>query len=89
MLGWLIIALIVMVLVGSSMAGGMMFMRPDSPPWALVWSLGGIFLASLLTLLLVPLLMAIWFAPALVFFNGMAPFAAMQASMSASLKTGW
>jgi len=65
----------------------MMFGASGQPAMGAGVSLGGIFLASLLTLLLgAPLLMAIWFAPALVFFNGMAPLAAMQASMSASLK---
>ena len=48
---------------------------------------GGVFLAGLLTLLLgAPLLMAVWFAPALVYFNGLQPVAALKASFDACLK---
>ena len=46
--------------------------------------LGSMLLGSLLIgVLMAPLLMAMWFAPALVFFNGMAPVDALKASFSA------
>ena len=46
-------------------------------------------LAMLLTLALsLPVFMALWFAPALVFFNGMAPVDALKASFNACAKNG-
>jgi uncharacterized membrane protein len=48
---------------------------------------GGIMLAGLLVILLtVPVVMATWFAPALVYFHGMAPLPAMKASFMAGLR---
>ena len=50
-------------------------------------ALGGVMLATLLVMILsVPVIMATWFAPALVFFNAMAPTAALKASFNACLK---
>lgn len=49
-------------------------------------ALGSLLLASLVTLtLMLPLTMALWFAPALVFFDGVAPFAAMKSSLHAAV----
>lgn len=49
--------------------------------------LGSILLAALVFFALsLPLTMAAWFAPALVFFEGMAPFDAMKCSFSACLR---
>ena len=49
-------------------------------------ALGSLLLASLVTLLLlVPLTMALWFAPALVYFDGMEPLAAMKSSLVAGI----
>ena len=49
--------------------------------------LGGSVVAKLVGLLLLfPLFMAIWFAPALVFFNNMSPVDALKASFNACLK---
>jgi uncharacterized membrane protein len=48
---------------------------------------GGFMLAALLVLVLsVPVIMATWFAPALVFFHGMKPLDAMRASLGAGIK---
>lgn len=48
---------------------------------------GGFMLAGLLVLLLsIPVIMATWFAPALVFFHGMQPLAAMRASFAAGVR---
>ena len=48
---------------------------------------GGVMLAFLLVLVLsVPVIMSVWFAPALVYFHDMQPLAAMKASFAAGLK---
>lgn len=48
---------------------------------------GGVMLAGLLVLALsVPVVMATWFAPALVYFHGMQPIPAMKASFAAGAK---
>lgn len=50
-------------------------------------ALGGVMLAGLLVMVLsVPVIMATWFAPALVFFHDMKPAAAMRASFDAGAK---
>ena len=48
---------------------------------------GGFMLAALLVLILsIPVIMATWFAPALVFFHNMKPVDAMKASFEAGIK---
>ena len=78
-----LINLVVFLLFSGSVVGGMM-----TPGIAgLGVFLGGSLLAFLLsTLLFVPLSMAMWFAPALVFFNNMPPINACKASLNACLK---
>ena len=77
------VALIVLTLGGGSVAGGLMMGRPAGIGLAF----GGVMLAMLLSLALsVPLMMALWFAPALVFFNNMTPLPALKASFNACLK---
>jgi uncharacterized membrane protein len=50
-------------------------------------ALGGVMLAGLLVMVLsVPVIMATWFAPALVFFHDMQPIDAMKASFAAGAK---
>lgn len=50
-------------------------------------ALGGVMLAGLVVAVLsVPIIMATWFAPALVFFHDMQPAAAMRASFEAGAK---
>jgi hypothetical protein len=59
----------------------------DAKPLAAGIAFGGVALAGLLWLLLsVPIVMAIWFAPALVIFNAMQPVDALKASFNACLK---
>ncbi len=71
------------VLGGGSLAGGMMMGRSAGAGMAL----GGMLVAILLTVALsVPLVMAMWFAPALVAFNDMLPVPALKASFNACLK---
>lgn len=85
--GWLIIALLVMVLIGGSVAGGIVFGAAGQPAMGAGIGFGGMFVAGVLTLLLgAPLLMAVAFAPALVYFNDMAPMAALKASFDACLR---
>lgn len=83
MLAMLVLVVLVMLLAGSGMAGAMMMQSPLAAGVAF----GGIALAGLLWLLLsVPIVMAIWFAPALVVFNAMPPVDALRASFNACLK---
>jgi len=83
MVGMLLIFLIVAVLGGGSVASGLMMGRPAGFGIAF----GGMMFAMLVSLALsVPLFMAIWFAPALVFFNNMPPVDALKASFNACMK---
>lgn len=83
MLGMLAVFLVIVLLAGGGLAGGMMIDQSLAAGIAV----GSLLLAMLLGLLLtVPLLMAIWFAPALVIFNGMQPVDALKASFNACLK---
>ncbi len=84
MVGMLAIFAIVLVLGGGSIAGAMMMGRPET---GMGVAFGGLMLAMLLSLALsVPLFMALWFAPALVFFNNMQAVEALKASFNACMK---
>jgi len=62
-------------------------MHGGEPPDVAIGAIGGMLIASLTALvLLIPLLMAYWFAPALVFFHDMPAVQAMKASFSACMK---
>jgi len=62
-------------------------MHGGEPPDVAIGAIGGMLIALLAALaLLVPLLMAYWFAPALVFFNDMPAAQAMKASFTACIK---
>jgi uncharacterized membrane protein len=83
MAAMLVIFVVVIVLGGGSVAGGLMMGRSSGVGLAF----GGLMLAMLLSLALsIPLFMALWFAPALVFFNNMMPVDALRASFNACLK---
>jgi uncharacterized membrane protein len=83
MAAMLLIFAIAVVLGGGSLAGGLMMGHAAGIGLAF----GGMIFAMLLSLALsVPLFMAIWFAPALVFFNNMQPVEALKASFNACLK---
>ena len=85
-LALLAIELAVLLLLGGSLAGGLMM--PGAVGLGIL--LSGSLLALLLSsLLFVPLSMAMWFAPALVLFNGMPPLGACRASFAACLKNVW
>jgi uncharacterized membrane protein len=67
---------------GAAITGGLMGRGPG-----VGMAVGGFIVAMLVFLaLMVPLLMAVWFAPALVVFRDVAPLEAMKTSFSACLK---
>jgi len=77
------IAFITALLVGGGVLGGVVTGRVAGFGIAL----GGMMLAGLLVFLLsIPVIMATWFAPALVFFHGMEPVPAMKASFAAGVR---
>ena len=79
----LLVHVIIFLLLGSSIASALVM--PNIVGLGML--LGGSLLALLLSsVMVVPLTMALWFAPALVFFNDMAPFDACKASFNACLK---
>jgi uncharacterized membrane protein len=72
----------VFLFIGSATGG---LMNPNLAGLGLL--LGGSLLALLLSsLLFIPLWMAMWFAPALILFNGVSPIEACKTSFVASLK---
>lgn len=77
-----ITVLVFLISGGAALTGGMMGRGPG-----VGMAVGGFLVALLVMLgLLVPLAMAVWFAPALVVFHNVAPLEAMKASFSACLK---
>jgi len=83
LVGVVIITLLVfMIGGGAALTGGMIGRGPG-----MGMAMGGFFFAMLVMLaLMVPLAMAVWFAPALVVFHNIAPLEAMKASFSVCLK---
>ena len=83
LVGMLLIFVVVAGLAGGSVASALM---PGSSV-DLGLALGGLLLALFLSsVLMLPLAMAFWFAPALVFFNNMTAADALRASFGACLK---
>ena len=83
MLGMFLVFVITMAVGGGGVVGGLM----TGSPAGIGLAFGGMALAMLLSLALsTPLFMAMWFAPALVFFNNMPPLDALKASFNACLK---
>jgi uncharacterized membrane protein len=77
------IAFIAFLLVSGGILGGVITGRVAGMGIAL----GGVMLAALLVMILsIPVIMATWFAPALVFFHHMKPGDAMRASFAAGQK---
>jgi uncharacterized membrane protein len=83
LLATLVIHGVVLLLLGGSAVGGLL-------TWGLAGIgilLGGSLIALLFSsLLFIPLWMALWFAPALILFNGMSPLEACKASLESCLK---
>lgn len=92
LLGWFVIGCITLALAFASLGGGalaaLMSGEPTQMGFALFATMGLtaalVFLVALL--LAVPLMMAFWFAPALVVFRGDDPVAAMKTSFRACLR---
>ncbi|MFT3848182.1 MAG: BPSS1780 family membrane protein [Propionivibrio sp.] len=83
MAAMLAIFVLALVIGGGSLAGGLL----SAQPAGIGVAFGGLLLSLLLSLALsVPVFMAVWFAPALVFFNNMQPAAALRASFDACMK---
>jgi uncharacterized membrane protein len=83
MAGMLAIFAVAALLGGGGLASGMVMGNTAGAGMAL----GGMILAFLVSLALsVPLVMAMWFAPALVVFNNMQPVPALKASFNACMK---
>lgn len=83
MAAMLAILLVALVVGGGSLAGGLL----SAQPAGIGMVFGGLMLSMLLSLALsVPVFMAVWFAPALVFFNNMSPVEALKASFEACMK---
>jgi len=84
LVGNVVVAGIVMMLGGGSLLNMGLLANPQPDPALLAGALGGMMLALLGgLLLLVPLLMAYWFAPALVVFDNMHAVDAMKLSFAA------
>lgn len=87
LLGHAAIGLVVFAVGGGAMLSGVMSGAVvGAGPGTLVAISGLLFALLLGTLLLLPLAMALWFAPALVMFDDMAPMAALKSSFVGCLK---
>jgi hypothetical protein len=74
-------------ILGSAALGQMQGVEPNE---VMVGAMGGMLIALLVAMaLLIPLLMAYWFAPALVVFNNMTAMEAMKRSFFGCLRNIW
>lgn len=81
LVGWLVLVLILFAFVGLSLLGALVSGDPGAVTAAMVASALSFLLGGLVVLaLMVPLLAAYWFAPALVMIHDMPPMEAMKAS---------
>jgi uncharacterized membrane protein len=86
-LGWIAILLVFMVFAGFSLLSAFMSGDPNNAYAALAASAGSLALGGLVALgLMVPLMAAYWFAPALVMMHDMKPVAAMKESFFACFR---
>jgi len=85
---WVVAAALIVGVVGAGTLGALMAGDGPEAGMAMLSSLGTGSLVVLLVMLLLvaPLLMAYWFAPALIVFRGDAPWAAMKTSFRASMR---
>lgn len=87
LLGHAAIGLVVFAVGGGAMLSGIMSgAMLGAGPGALLAISGLLFALLLGTLLLLPLAMALWFAPALVMFDNLAPLTSLRASFVGCLK---
>jgi hypothetical protein len=87
MLGWLAILLVFMAFAGMSLLSAVLAGNAEITATAIMAASGAILLGVLVSLaLMVPLMAAYWFAPALVMIHGMGPIAAMKESFFACFR---
>jgi len=87
LVGWIVIFLICMAFAGMGMIGALMAGDAENAAHALMASAGSIVLGLLVMMaLMVPLVAAYWFAPALVMMHDMKPIAAMRESFFACFR---
>ncbi|HET6264651.1 MAG TPA: BPSS1780 family membrane protein [Usitatibacter sp.] len=87
LVGYIVIFLVFLAFAGVGLLGAFMTGDPELAISSGAASLGPILLGSLVMLaLMVPLMAAYWFAPALVMMHDMKPLAAMKASFFACFK---
>lgn len=87
LVGWIVVMVITVVIAGMSLIPVFMEGDANAAIAKLMASAGMIMLAVLIMLaLMVPLLAAYWFAPALVMMHDMKPLDAMKASFSACFR---
>jgi uncharacterized membrane protein len=87
LVGYLLIFVLMALLGGGSMVSMAMMGGEHADPAVMTAAMGTMSFALLVALaLLVPLMMAYWFAPALVVFHGMGAVDAMKLSFAACLK---
>jgi len=87
LVGYIVLFLVFMAFVGVGLLGAFMSGDPDAALAALAASTMSILLGSLVMLaLMVPLMAAYWFAPALVMMHDVKPLAAMKASLFGCLR---
>jgi uncharacterized membrane protein len=90
--GWIVVCIVGMILmvvvVGAGSLGALTSGDPSQAGMAMLASFGtgALIIVLVMLLLILPLMMAYWFAPALVVLRGDAPMAAMMASFKASLR---
>jgi uncharacterized membrane protein len=85
--GWIVIVLVFVMIAGLSLLGAFMSGDPNAAMAAMAASVLTILLGVLVMLaLMVPLLAAYWFAPALVMMHNMQPLDAMKASFFACFR---
>jgi len=87
LLGWVAIVLVFFAFAGFALVAAFMSGDPNSAIAALTASATSLILGGLVVLaLMVPLMAAYWFAPALVMLNGMSAGAAMKESLFACMR---
>ena len=87
LLGWIAILLVFLVFAGFSLLTAFIAGDSESAVTALAASAGSMMLGALVVLaLMVPLMAAYWFAPALVMMHDLSPVAAMKASFFACFR---
>ena len=87
LVGWILVFLVFAAFLGISILPALLTGSTDAVMESMMASLGTMLLGLLVaSLLMLPLMAAYWFAPALIVMHDMAPVAAMKASLSATFR---